>query len=229
MKQPISLASPGELTWGWRYLAFQIVFFEYLLGLAVQLLELPWNAVQLNLLYFGINLGAVIVIFHRFLVSSCKAALDRIGVILATAGVGYVAYYALSFLVATFIVIVQPDFANVNDQSVSALSQQNFLFTAIGTVLLVPTAEELLHRGTVFGSLYHRSRIAAYVVSTALFALVHITGYIGHFPPNILFLCFLQYVPAGICLAASYEFSGNILTPILIHTAVNAVGMLAMR
>ena len=45
----------------------------------------------------------------------------------------------------------------------------------------------------------------------------------------MLFLCLLQYVPAGISLAASYEYSGNIVTPILIHTAVNAVGMLAMR
>ena len=229
MNRSISLARPKEISWGWRYLAFQITFFEYLLGLAVNLLQLPWNALQLNLLYFSVNLAATLVIFHRFWAESWKAVLDRIGTILLTAAAGYVVYYILSFLVSAFIVTVNPGFANVNDQSISSLTKQHHVLTAIGTVLLVPTAEELLHRGAIFGGLYRRNRIAAYVVSTILFALVHISGYIGYYPIGTLLLCLLQYIPAGICLAASYEYSGNIVTPILIHTAVNAVGMLAMR
>ena len=229
MNRSVLLAKPKEITWGWRYLAFQVTFFEYFLGLAVKLLQLPWNALQLNFLYFSVNLVAAMVIFHRFWISSFRALLDRIGTILLTAGVGYVAYYILSFLVAIFIVTVDPGFANVNDQSISDLSRQHYMLTAIGTVLLVPTAEELLHRGAIFGGLYQKNRIAAYTVSTLLFALVHVSGYIGYYPIGTLLLCLLQYIPAGICLAASYEFSGNIFTPILIHTAVNAVGILAMR
>ena len=229
MNRSISLARPKEISWGWRYLAFQITFFEYFLGFAVRFFGLSWTALQLNLVYFGINLAATLVIFHRFWAESWKAALDRIGTILLTAATGYVVYYIFSFLVSAFIVTVNPGFANVNDQSISSLTKQHHVLTAIGTVLLVPTAEELLHRGAIFGGLYRRNRIAAYVVSTILFALVHISGYIGYYPIGTLLLCLLQYIPAGICLAASYEYSGNIVTPILIHTAVNAVGMLAMR
>lgn len=229
MNRSVLLAKPKEISWGWRYLAFQITFFEYFLGLAINLLHLPWNAVQMNLLYFSVNLIAAVVIFRQFLVDSFRALLDRIGTILLTAGAGYVVYYLLAVFVAFFIVTVDPAFYNVNDQSISALSRQHYVLTAVGTVLLVPTAEELLHRGAIFGGLYRKNRIVAYIVSTLLFALVHITDYIGHYPTGTLLLCLLQYIPAGICLAASYEFSGNIFTPILIHTAVNAVGILAMR
>ena len=229
MNRSVLLAKPGEINWGWRYLAFQFFFLEYFLGFAVRFLDLSWTALQLNLVYFGINLAVALVIFHRFWIESWKTALDRIGPVLLTAAAGYVIYYILSILVAAFIVTVYPGFANVNDQNISSLTKQHHVLTAVGTVLLVPTAEELLHRGAVFGSLYRRNRIVAYVVSTALFALVHVSGYLGYYPIHILLLCFLQYVPAGICLAASYEYSGNIVTPILIHTAVNAVGMLAMR
>ena len=229
MNRSVLLAKPKEISWGWRYLAFQITFFEYFLGLAVNLLQLPWNAVQLNLVYFSINLAAAVVIFRQFLADSFRAFLDRIGSILLTAGAGYIVYYLLAFLVAFFIVIIDPAFANVNDQSISALSRQHYVLTAVGTVLLVPITEELLHRGAIFGGLYRKNRIVAYAVSTLLFALVHVAGYIGYYPMSTLLLCLLQYIPAGICLAASYEFSGNIFTPILIHTAVNAVGILAMR
>ena len=229
MNQSVLLAKPKEITWGWRYLAFQFFFLEYFLGFAVRFFEIPCTALQLNLVYFCINLTATLVIFHRFLAESWKAALDRIIPILAAAGVGCAAYYFLSILVSSFIITVHPGFANVNDRSIAAIAQQHHVLAAIGTVLLVPTAEELLHRGAVFGGLYRKNRIAAYAVSTVIFALVHISGYIGYHSPFILLLCFLQYIPAGICLAASYEYSGNIVTPILIHTAVNAVGMLAMR
>ena len=44
-----------------------------------------------------------------------------------------------------------------------------------------------------------------------------------------LFLSFLQYVPAGLCLAWSYEKADSIWAPILIHIAVNQMGNLAMR
>ena len=44
-----------------------------------------------------------------------------------------------------------------------------------------------------------------------------------------LLLCFLQYIPAGIALGWAYVRSGSILTPILIHTLVNAIGVAILR
>lgn len=229
MNRSILFAKPREITWGWCYLAFQSIFLGYFLILGVQFLNLPWGGAQINFLYFCINLAVSAGIFRKFLANTYKAALDRIGTVLLVAVGGFVAYFILTAIVSSLILAIEPDFSNVNDQNISDISRDHYVLTTIGTVFLVPTAEELLHRGAVFGGLYRKNRVVAYLVSIILFALVHISGYIGYFEPKLLALCFLQYVPAGLCLAASYEVSGCIVTPILIHTAVNAIGMLAMR
>ena len=168
-------------------------------------------------------------VFRQFLMDTMQGVGGNWKTILLIAAAGFAVYYLMSILVNILILTLVPDFSNINDGSISEIGKKSRLLTAMGTVILVPTAEELLHRGAVFGSFYGKNRLAAYGISTVVFALVHISGYIGYHPAHILALCFLQYIPAGICLAASYEFSGNILTPILIHTAVNTVGILAMR
>ena len=47
--------------------------------------------------------------------------------------------------------------------------------------------------------------------------------------PLLLFLNFLQYLPAGIALCWAYEQADSIFAPILIHTAINLLAMVAMR
>ena len=39
-------------------------------------------------------------------------------------------------------------------------------------------------------------------------------------------MCFVQYIPAGIVLAAGMEATGSIVTSMLIHACINAVAML---
>ena len=59
--------------------------------------------------------------------------------------------------------------------------------------------------------------------------MIHVMGYIGQFDWLTLVLCFLQYIPAGLWLAWAYEKSDSIFAPMLIHTAINAIGIYAMR
>ena len=99
----------------------------------------------------------------------------------------------------------------------------------ISTIILAPIAEECFFRGVLFRGIYTQSPGAAWVVSVALFGFLHVMNYIGTVAPLTLILCFLQYIPAGVCLAAAYRLSGSLLCPILIHTAVNAVSMLSVR
>ena len=54
-------------------------------------------------------------------------------------------------------------------------------------------------------------------------------GYIGEYDASRLILCFLQYIPASLILAWTCERSGTIVTPILIHTVINAIGIAALR
>ena len=54
-------------------------------------------------------------------------------------------------------------------------------------------------------------------------------GYFGVYTPMQLLISFLSYLPAGFCLGWAYEKADTIFAPILIHAAVNAIGIYGMR
>lgn len=218
-----------ELSWGMRYLLFQTVFLPSLLSLLNGLLPIPMSAVWLNFLFFSINLGAVLWIFRRFLKQCLSVSGAQLIRIFAVGAVFFAVNQGCSLVLGKLFSSVLEDFANINDQSISAMCRENFPIMALCTVFFAPITEECFFRGVLFRGVYDRAPWAAWVVSVVLFSLVHIMNYIGTFPPLPLFLCFLQYIPAGICLAAAYRISGSFLCPVLIHAAVNAIGMLSMR
>ena len=99
----------------------------------------------------------------------------------------------------------------------------------ISTVILVPPVEECLFRGVIFRNLYGKSRLTAYIVSILAFAVIHIIGYIGKYSAIELVMAFLQYLPAGLCLAWAYTKADTIFAPIVIHALVNAVSIGLLR
>ena len=99
----------------------------------------------------------------------------------------------------------------------------------IGTVLLVPIAEETLYRGLVFGSLRPKNRLLAYSISMVAFSVLHIISYIGTLSPLHLFLSFLQYLPGGFALAFACDKADSVWASILIHMTINQIAMLSLR
>ena len=122
-----------------------------------------------------------------------------------------------------------PGYTNYNDESIAALSRGNYFLTLIGTVILVPLAEECIYRGLIFRNLYKKSHWAAYGISIAAFACIHIIGYIGQYSALELILAVLQYLPAGLCLAWAYTKAGTIFAPIFIHAAINFIAIRGLR
>lgn len=218
-----------ELRWGLRYLFFQLIFLSRILSALDWALGVHLSPTVFNFLYFSINFVAVILIFRSYLSQFLVAEWEQIGRIVLTAGAVFCIYEVASLGLGFLIHKLRPGFSNVNDQSVSALTDSNFYLMLLGTVFFVPVAEETLFRGLIFRGLYDHSVKAAWIISVAGFALIHITNFIGLYPIDTLLLCYLQYIPAGICLAAAYRLTGSIFTPILIHAAVNLVGILALR
>jgi len=216
-----------EITLGLVYLALEFLVLPTVLVFFNRLLPAPLNDARLNLVFFLMNYLAVGLILRKFISKNLIAA--KPGLVLIAAALGFLAYQAMSVLVTLLILRIYPDFANVNDASIAGMIQADTLFSILGTVILVPPCEELLFRGAIFGGIYNRRPVAAYVLSTLCFSMIHVLGYVGHFSWDILALCFLQYIPAGICLAWAYAYSGSILAPILIHTLVNAIGVAATR
>ena len=229
MNYPSLSSAPNEkeTRWGFVWLAVSMLVMPSVLPYANALLPQPLSAGLLNVVYYGINFAVIIAIFHRFLRDAAVMALTRIPAVLLWAMLGFLGYQALTTLLTQAILNVVPDFGNINDQSIFSMLDEDPIPLALATVFLVPLAEETLYRGLIFRKLLDKGPAAAYVVSMVAFAAIHVMGYIGTYPPLTLLLCFLQYLPAGYCLAFCYRQTGTILTPILVHTTVNAMGIYA--
>ena len=218
-----------ETRWGIRYLLFELLFLPSLLSALNNLLGAQWNAAWLNVLFYGINFAATAFLFRHFLRQTFAALSGRILHILKTAAILWLIYWVVMLLEGYFMAVLFPDFINVNDAGIAAMAADEFVLMAVSTIILVPVTEELLFRGALFGGLSQRHPRAAWGISVLCFCLVHVYAYIGLYPWDTLLLCMVQYIPAGLILAEAYRRTGSILTPILIHAAVNFLGIFAMR
>lgn len=228
MKLSLSMRK-NETRIGWVYLVFQLLVLPSLLVSGNRLLGAPFSDMALNFAMYVINFAAVAVIFHNFLLSSLRLSLGNPFRWLRSAVLGFGIYYIGTLLFGLVIGKLYPGFSNVNDANIIILSKQNYVLMELGTVLLVPVAEETLYRGLIFQGLQRTNRVAAYIVSIAVFCAIHVVGYIGLYDPLLLLLCFVQYIPAGFALAWAYERADSIWAPILMHIAINQIGMLSMR
>ena len=229
-KQHISVSlNKKEFLWGWVYLAAELLILPSVLFYLSGRLFPDVTDAEVNFLYYLINFIAVCLIFCGFLKRNLGIAKSNLMRTFLYILLGLAGYWASNLVLAELTTILMPDFSNVNDMNIAAISRDGYFLMALGTVLLVPTAEECLFRGLLFRGFYGKSRWAAYAISALCFSFIHIGGYLGSYDLPLLALCFVQYLPAGLILAWSYEKSNTIFTPILIHTVINAIGIYSMR
>ncbi len=229
MKKFSVTMSRTEVILGLLLLAAQLLVLPALLVILNRLLGEPLNEVQINFAFFCLEFLLTVALFHRFLLESGKHALNEPFRTLRFAGLGLLLHWLGSRAMFMLILRLYPGFANVNDASIGALTQENQTLMTIGTVFLVPVAEEVLYRGVIFGALSKYSFLLGYMISTVSFSALHIVGYIGLYDPMLLFMCFLQYIPAGICLCWTYRKADSIWAPILMHITINQASILSMR
>jgi len=221
--------SSRESIYGSLYLVFQLFFLPSFLIWANAQADAPLNDPELNFLYYLVNFISVLLIFHNFLARSLTQLLQHPIDALQAAILGFVAYYVCFYAIDWVVSLVLPGYTNYNDESIAALSRGNFFLTLIGTVFLVPLAEECFFRGLIFRNLYKKSHWAAYSISIVAFACIHILGYIGTYSAKELIIAVIQYIPAGLWLAWSYIKGETIFVPIVIHAAVNFITIRGFR
>lgn len=214
---------------GTLWLAFETLLFSTLLQLANLLLPIPLPQSTVNFIFFGTNFLVVVFCLRQYLLQQLQLIPNLFWKTVGIAVLGFFVYLQMNALLMQVIFALDPSFISVNDEAVEELVAEDYTLMFLGTVILVPITEECLFRGLVFRGLHDRSPILAWIVSVLLFAAIHILGYIGVYPVKTILLCFIQYLPAGLCLAGVYRLSGSLLAPILIHTLVNFLGMLALR
>ena len=222
--------SPNEFVIGFIYFALQLIVIPSLLAVInLFLLPTPLSDAVLNFIFFGINFAAVLLIFRKFFKMNWRIAAAQPWRTLRFAGIGLIFYFLGTSLITVAITWVYPEFLNINDQSIMLMAQEHYGIMFIGTVILVPIVEEAFYRGLIFRQLFDRRPIAAYLVSMAIFSVIHIAGYVGIEDALTLLMCFFQYLPAGFALAWCYHRTGSIFTSVLLHMTVNQIGILAMR
>ncbi len=220
--------SPMEIGLGWLYLAAEFLLIPsliYMVGGAMG----GFSDSFANFLYYLTNAVFCALIFHNLLHQSLLQAGKRTGQMLLCVLVAFLGNQLCAWGMQWLFSLIAPEFSNVNDAAIVAMISQHPLLMAVGTVMLVPVAEECLFRGLLFVPLYRKNRMLGYAVSTLAFCAIHVVGYIGIYPPTTLLLCFLQYIPAGLLLGWACAGSGSLFSSILVHGAINAVSFLTLR
>lgn len=213
--------SRGEQIGGLIYLPFYVFFVALWLGLLNSLLGLNLTDLQINVCYFAINAVVIGVVFRRFLLRSFRAI--RFWNLVQAVILGFVLYYAGSFLYGLILTVLKLEITNMNNETVNALAEQNGPVMIFCGVVLAPVVEETLVRGVIFGSIHRKNRYAAYAISTLFFAGIHVWQYLLIQQPRDVLLAALQYVPAGIALGWTYEKAETIWGNIILHMTINAI------
>lgn len=221
--------SHTEKIFGWLYMAFSLLALPNLLNWFNAHLADPLDESTLNFVFYLTNFLFICGIFRTFLRASLVAAWRDIWNFIQAVVLGYVAYWAASEVMEFIMSNLLPGFSNINDAAITELARANYTLMLIGVVFLVPLTEEMLYRGLIFRNLWQSSKVAAYLLSMAAFAAIHVLGYIGSEDITTLLICFLQYLPAGLCLAWTYTKADNIFAPVLVHAIVNAMAIGALR
>ena len=211
-----------EKRWGWLYLLLQMLVLPFVVGLAMALAGVYSDAAA-NILCFFLNAALAILFFRRLLVRSfCNAARNWKATVL-TALKGFGLYWAINIAVTYMILMLRPDFGNVNDANISTMLDEYPLLMSAAVIFAAPLAEECLFRGWIFTGLARRSIPLAYAVTCGFFAAAHVVGYIGSVDALTLLLCFAQYVGPGIALCWTCRKADSLVAPLLMHMTINAI------
>ena len=221
--------SRREKILGWLFWIFSVFVLPGLLAFLNTKLAEPLDESTLNFTFYCVNFLAVCCVFSRFLRDSLVAAWRDLWNFIQAVVLGYVALWACTRAMNAVMDYLLPGFRNINDSAITEMAHAGYVFTAISVVIMAPLVEEVLYRGLIFRNLYRSSQVAAYLLSMAAFAAIHVLGYIGTESVTTLALCFLQYLPAGLCLAWTYTKADNIFAPIVVHAVVNAIAIGAVR
>ena len=217
----------SEQALGWAWFVIQLFFLPVVLVFVSELFGLGLSVVTLNIILFIINFAAVAVIFRRYLMNQLRCV--RFKSLAVWVPLGIVLYWVFTIVINIVVLSLQPEHSNANNEAVDSLLNQQPLLMAIGTVILVPIAEETLFRGLLFGQLYKLHPLLGYVLSILVFAAVHVVGYIGTQDAFTLFISLLQYMPAGLIFGIVYAESGTLVAPIMLHSFFNLIATLSMR
>ena len=178
-----------------------------------------------NMIYYYVIFALTVVIFWIYIGRTTGYFMSSTLPTLGTVCMGLVGFYGLNELSYRVLQLLWEGHTNLNDVSISAQVADAPRSTFLIVVFLAPFVEEVLFRGYVFGIIREKHRTAAYIVSCALFAFLHVWQFAVVEQSLSYFLMMLQYLVPGIVFAWCDERSGTLWGAIIPHAFVNAMAM----
>ncbi len=208
---------------GWCWLPVYLVGLSFFLNWADRALGLGMDTVTMNIVYFCVNLAAVLVIFRNFLRQAFfgRSFWDFLQALVLGAAI----HYGGTYLVGWAATRLGVSLTLYNNDTVAGLLGSGGTAMLVMTVLAAPIIEETLVRGLVFGSIRAGSRAVAYIAATAVFVFMHTWQYFLAYDPVSVAYSALPYIPAAVALCFTYEKSGSIWAAISLHAIINAVSV----
>lgn len=220
----------GCLIAGYLYWPVYLFVLSLVLALVLPLcgidIESSAGYTVINLIYFSVNFIAVLLIFRKFLFESIREAKGRFLHIFLSALMAYGLCYILSLYIEFIYILLDLMPENMNQEGVEELLERAPWQMVICTVIFAPITEECLVRGLLFAPFAKKVPVLGYILSTLVFAGIHVLGSIGISDWLTILLCFIQYLPHSIALAWAYHRSGNILAPIMLHAFINLMSVI---
>ena len=206
-----------------------------LLWLPVHVIGLPLllillgviDAVELNFLLYVVGALFLLVVGFRFLRRDFDALADNPGRILLTILSCYGTMLLLNLAASGVLSLVINAEDNPNNAAVMDLVGRQTGKMSAAVIFLAPIVEEMLFRAGIFGTIRRKSRLLAYLVSIALFAIYHVWGYAVSDPVSWLYL--IQYIPAGYVLCRCYEYGNSIWGSMFLHMLINFVSLQLLK
>lgn len=93
----------------------------------------------------------------------------------------------------------------------------------IFTVLIAPIVEELIFRYILYHWLRKINTVVAIIVSSLLFAGLHVIGYLGEAQYIPFVYYFLDYLAPAVLITVLYEKRRNIIICMILHSLINIV------
>lgn len=214
---------------GWIWLPVHMFLLSFavawLCGAVLPLLGLRLTGSWPELLYYAVSALFVLTVLFPFMKASFHALCENFWRALADVLFGYVFYYILLYAASFLLSLLLDNLTNPNTEGIITQAKFNPNVILVVAVILAPIAEEALFRGVAFGTLYKKSRVLAYAVSTLLFAVYHLWDYLLIGFDWHLLLYLIQYVPGAVALGWCYARSGTIWAPILLHAMINYISI----
>ena len=213
---------------GWLFLLGQFLVVPFAVTLVCLGMGIESEAAA-NIICFLVNAVLALIFFRRLLLQSLRTSSGHWKRTLRTALEGFGLYWLVNVAVTWAIMTFEPEFANINDQSIGSMLKETPLLMTLCVIFAAPLAEECLFRGWMFTGLAKRGLPLAYAVTCGFFSAAHILSYIGVYAPRTLFLCFVQYLGPSLVLCRTCHKDDSLCAPLLLHMCINAMGCLIME